>query len=321
MKRYLGGRESLACYFQEEGYLNELSKIELQQIAIDSILNCNRYAIEYLVWSIDDRDSLRKPEGLTIIKRLSENEILNLLDNILFFVEKRDDVKIKSFANEWVQKLVMEVIKRHFSGNLGTVRYWHERDLKLPSYISLDTDVNEIKNLFINDGPIVGLAISKYEGNPINDFTEIFGLAYLKDLKSLELHGFECPEITGLESQKELEKLNLDNNNIRDIKKLKKMTCLKELHLSCNHIKDIKGLTNLKQLESLWLVFNEIVELDGIETLISLKKLNLTKNSIENIDKIKTLTKLREIRLSGNKIRDFSPLDGLKELKATPSLK
>ncbi|WP_110931265.1 leucine-rich repeat domain-containing protein [Paenibacillus bouchesdurhonensis] len=149
----------------------------------------------------------------------------------------------------------------------------------------------------------------------LNDkLSNLEGIQYFTDLKSLAIWGTGVKDITLLEQLKKIETLNLDENQIEDISVLGKLTNIKHLYLADNQIKDIDVLSQLQQLETLTLSGNQIQQITALSQLSQLRYLKLSNNQIEDITPLASLTNLWTADLSKNRITDIGALSNLKNL-------
>ena len=130
--------------------------------------------------------------------------------------------------------------------------------------------------------------------------------------------GGTISDLTGLEFATNLKTLDLSGNNISDISALANLVNLTSLDLSGNNISDISPLANLVKLETLYLGDNffviggnNISDISPLAKLVKLTALSLVENNISNISALSGLTNLKYLYLSGNRISDFSPIEAL----------
>jgi hypothetical protein len=128
-------------------------------------------------------------------------------------------------------------------------------------------------------------------------FTQIEGLARLRNLRRLMLGNCRITRISGLEHVALLEQLNLVQNNIRRVEGLEAVPNLRELHLAFNRIIRIGGLEGLGKLEVLALAANQIEEIPVLTHLKSLRVLDLSGNELRNITALGELTGLQEVSI------------------------
>ena len=97
-----------------------------------------------------------------------------------------------------------------------------------------------------------------------NDITDLTGLEYFTNLKTLDIEDNELTKITALTKLTNLQTLKLNDNGLKDISALKELTSLTYLDLSDNYITNFTPLKKLTNLTTLYLDDNEpIDDVDG----------------------------------------------------------
>ncbi|MDQ0092074.1 Leucine-rich repeat (LRR) protein [Paenibacillus anaericanus] len=139
------------------------------------------------------------------------------------------------------------------------------------------------------------------------NLSNLEGIQYFTDLKSLYIWRTGVKDITRLEQLKKIEFLQLDNNQIEDISVLGKLTNIKHLYLADNQIKHVDALSQLSQLRDLILSNNQIEDITPLTSLTGLRTAELNKNRITDIGALSNLKNLYTLYLSGNLITDFTP--------------
>ena len=144
------------------------------------------------------------------------------------------------------------------------------------------------------------------------DITELTGLEYATNLKSVILAFNQIVDFSPLSGLISLELLSLSSNPIVDISPLSNLIHLEALYLSGIDLTDITVLSNLTQLKVLDLQrCVHIRDITPLSNLTQLTRLELTGNRIADITPLANLTQLDELRIEDNQIFDFSPLQGL----------
>ena len=144
------------------------------------------------------------------------------------------------------------------------------------------------------------------------DITELTGLEYATNLKSVILAFNQIVDFSPLSGLISLELLSLSSNPIVDISPLSNLIHLEALYLSAIDLTDITVLSNLTQLKVLDLQrCVHIRDITPLSNLTQLTRLELTGNQIADITPLANLTQLDELRIEDNQIFDFSPLQGL----------
>ena len=137
-------------------------------------------------------------------------------------------------------------------------------------------------------------------GNPIDNY-HASELAYLKDLKSLDLSGTHI------------------NNDLSQIGDKGLLESLKINSDGQHRLSDISAIGSFKRLTNLELVDQKISDVTPLKGLSELKNLNLENNKIVDVSPLASLTSLTDLNVNQNQIRDILPIVGLPGLKATPA--
>ena len=123
--------------------------------------------------------------------------------------------------------------------------------------------------------------------------------------------------IKGLEYFLNLKTLNLRHNQISNVDALKDLTSLTYLGLGDNQIFDISALKDLTALNYLYLGSNQISDVSALKSLTSLKELKLFNNRISDVSTLKDLTSLQQLYLGDNIIEysteDCNAMNSLKD--------
>ncbi len=90
-----------------------------------------------------------------------------------------------------------------------------------------------------------------------SDITDLTGLEYLTNLKTLDLEYNSLTKVTTLTKLTQLKTLKLSNTELKDIIALKGLTSLTYLDISDNYIKDFAILKDFTNLTTLYLKYNE----------------------------------------------------------------
>lgn len=145
-----------------------------------------------------------------------------------------------------------------------------------------------------------------------NQIEDIAPLSKLTKLSDLRLTGNQIKDITPLSQLTKLIALNLsDNQQIRDLTPLKVLTNLRMLEVRNNPISDITPLAGLTNLGGLYLTGNQISDITPLAGLTNLHWLWLYSNQINDVNPLSGLTNLRQLYLMNNQISDVGPLAGL----------
>ena len=146
------------------------------------------------------------------------------------------------------------------------------------------------------------------------DITDLTGLEYATNLRSLRLHRNPIVDISLLVHLTKLEGIHLLGCGIVDLSPLRNLKNLRGVFLGDNQISDISPLGELANLTILHLQSNQIVDLSPLANLTNLRALWIQDNSVEDIAILANLTLLEELRVNRNAITDLTPLIGLKNL-------
>ena len=146
------------------------------------------------------------------------------------------------------------------------------------------------------------------------DITDLTGLEYAINIRSLLLHRNPIVDISPLVHLTKLEGVHLLGCGIVDLSPLRNLNNLRGVFLGHNQISDISPLADLTNLTILHLQSNQIVDLNPLANLTNLRALWIQDNSVEDITILANLTLLEELRVNRNEITDLTPLIGLKNL-------
>ena len=144
-------------------------------------------------------------------------------------------------------------------------------------------------------------------GTPITQ-QDMEKLEYLDNEKTEKMG---ITDLTGLEYATNLKSIPLNQNDITDLSPLSNLIQLEALAAWGNPISDLTPLSNLTMLRYLDLAGCRISDIGPLTTLTELKTLNVGWNWIKDISALANLTQLERLRVYGNPILDYSPLDGL----------
>ena len=117
--------------------------------------------------------------------------------------------------------------------------------------------------------------------------------------------------LTGLEYAINIRSLRLHNNPIVDISPLVHLTKLEGVHLLGCGIVDLSPLRNLENLKGVFLGHNQISDISPLAKLTNLTFLHLQSNQIVDLSPLANLINLRELWIQDNLDTDISPLLGL----------
>lgn len=144
----------------------------------------------------------------------------------------------------------------------------------------------------------------------------------MESLTALDANHKGITNLTGLEYATDLKSLNLNRNNVADLAPLANLTKLEYLNLENNLIPQTgySHLANLTKLTSLRIGGHRNADIGnpGIETLVArmpdLEGLKLNHMGLTDIAFLEKLTKLSYVNIRSNQITNFKPLVCLKNL-------
>lgn len=167
-----------------------------------------------------------------------------------------------------------------------------------------------------------------YVGN--NDFENLNGLEYAKNLRSLKSEHGTIKDLSALSNLPYFEELYVGGGGIVNGKPiiavekeetLLKLKNLKKLTLGGSQIQNLEQLKDLTKLEYLDLSYNHMKNLHGIENFKNLKELIIDGRGLKNLNELKTFPiskNLEKLVILGDRdvnIEDYSALQKLKNLK------
>ena len=155
------------------------------------------------------------------------------------------------------------------------------------------------------------LRLTRLEAGGDRGITNLTGLEYATNIRSLRLHNNPIVDISLLFHLTKLEGVHLLGCGIVDLNPLRNLKNLRGVFLGHNQISDISALAELTNLTALHLQSNQIVDLNPLVNLINLREFWIQDNSVEDITILANLTQLTHLRLYNNQIRDISSLSNL----------
>ena len=180
--------------------------------------------------------------------------------------------------------------------------------------------ITEAEVLKITDFELIEL----YEESLTSTFNNVIittlnDLRLFKNLKTLNLYGYNIDNLEGIEKLTKLEILVIRNAKISSIEALSNLKNLKSLNLGENKISDVAPLKGLKELNYLDLSDNYISDIIPLENLVNLETLDISNNCIINLSPLKNLIKLKKLYanhyLDPNGTADISVVSNLKNLE------
>ena len=164
-----------------------------------------------------------------------------------------------------------------------------------------------------------------YLGN--EDFDNLNGLEYAKNLRSLKSEHGKIKDLSALSNLPYFEELYVggygsgDGKPIITVEKeetLTQLTNLKKLYLGGEQIKSLEQLQTLTHLESLLISGAKLQNLQGIENFPKLKEFDFDGSDLKNLNELKEYPineTLETLQISGESDVNIEDWTGLKELK------
>ena len=159
------------------------------------------------------------------------------------------------------------------------------------------------------------LRLTRLEAGGNRGITNLIGLEYATNIRSLEFHRNPIVDVSPLAYLTKLEGVHLLGCGIVDLSPLRNLNNLRAVFLGHNQISDISPLAELTHLAHLHLQSNQIVDLSPLTNLINLREFWINDNLVEDIAILANLTQLTYLRLDNNQISDISPLANLINLR------
>ena len=176
--------------------------------------------------------------------------------------------------------------------------------------VKLDIEISEELNIVVE-------VLDQNLRDTIREALKLPDNVPLTQLQMLRLEGLNAggnrgiTDLTGLEYAANLRTLGLHHNPIVDISNLAHLTKLEGFNLWGCQIFDLTPLRNLKNLRSIHLGGNEISDISPLSELTNLTFLDLRSNHIEDVRPLANLVNLKTLLIEHNLIVDHSPLDAL----------
>ena len=241
--------------------------------------------------------------GVAFADALSVNALASKKEAPIIIGNTSDGNLLKSF----ISKNYSDMAKINIIGGQGVIS---------EGYVNNILDYIEDEEIKFKDNNM-GRAVREKLGIT-NENTRIYK-STVRDVKILDLAGFNIKDIDGIQMFEGLKELNLSNNKISNLEPLEDMFYLENLNLSENKIEDLEPLKDLRSLNYLNLNNNNIKYVDHIKKLEYLRYLNLSKNDINYVENFENLTYLYYLDLSHN--HNIGGLSELSDLKSLTTLK
>lgn len=122
----------------------------------------------------------------------------------------------------------------------------------------------------------------------------------LRHQSYVHVNNFGLSDLDGIQYLTNLKSLWVANNRLGDLKHLENITHLRFLNCERNFLRNLDDIKRLTELESLYAQNNLLTNINAVENLRSLKTLSIFKNNLTNIDVIKNLPNLYSVSAGGN---------------------
>ncbi|MDE0297765.1 MAG: leucine-rich repeat domain-containing protein [Candidatus Poribacteria bacterium] len=173
--------------------------------------------------------------------------------------------------------------------------------------VELDIEISEGFNLVV-EIPDPNLRLLIREAQALPEAVPLIQ-GHMQRLTQLDAGGNRgITDLTGLEYATNLKSLELYHNPIADISPLAQLTILERLNLWGCRIVDLSPLRNLKNLNRIVLGYNEVSDISPLSELTNLTSLDISVNLISDITPLTKLKNLQKLYLADNPFHDFGPL-------------
>lgn len=153
--------------------------------------------------------------------------------------------------------------------------------------------------------------------------TDIKTIAYLSNLKELDITGSDITDIEPLKKLKKLESFSVHSNNLSNISVVENMPYLEYLSIGGENyngigthgvLEDISSIQNLKLLTTLTIYDCNVKDISCIENLKMLEYISIFKTKVDDISALTDLRFIKELKLHANNIKDITPLNNIPNL-------
>ena len=183
---------------------------------------------------------------------------------------------------------------------------------------NLELKLRRFLNKPASQGPLLVTDLAELEEFDASDsaVTDIEGLQYCVNLRTLYLGGNQIADIGVLNQLTSIRGLYLGGNAIQDLTPLNELYGLHYLELHDNEISELDGIEYLAGLFSLFLHDNQLgdEDLPSLGNLVNLLALTLGQNQITDIAPLNDLRNLLSLDIGGNQVADLTPLQDLADL-------
>lgn len=162
------------------------------------------------------------------------------------------------------------------------------KDVALKSYLLEQSNFNDDGYVSKEElSQVTDIIIYRNSYRMSDYITDLGGLEYASNLKTLILDNTAVTDVTPLSGLTQLEQLTIENTDITDISSLNNLVNLKRLDLSGTKISDISALSNLQNLMYVYLDdCSELSSISLLNDLTQLKVLSISGTKVSNAEKL-----------------------------------
>ena len=189
------------------------------------------------------------------------------------------------------------------------------KDVALKSYLLEQSNFNDDGYVSKEElSQVTDIIIYRNSYRMSDYITDLGGLEYASNLKTLILDNTAVTDVTPLSGLTQLEQLTIENTDITDISSLNNLVNLKRLDLSGTNISDISTLGNLKNLVSLSVYNTRVSDCSVVSNMSKLKNLYISNTDVSDISAVANLKDIVLLEANSTKISDISALSNLQNL-------
>lgn len=189
------------------------------------------------------------------------------------------------------------------------------KDVALKSYLLEQSNFNDDGYVSKEElSQVTDIIIYRNSYRMSDYITDLGGLEYASNLKTLILDNTAVTDVTPLSGLTQLEQLTIENTDITDISSLNNLVNLKRLDLSGTNISDISTLGNLKNLVSLSVYNTRVSDCSVVSNMSKLKNLYISNTDVSDISAVASLKDIVLLEANSTKISDISALSNLQNL-------
>lgn len=248
----------------------------------------------------NDYKNIYMASGSEFADALSINGLAAKKEAPIIMVNTRDNNMLKSF----ISNIYLQIGNINIVGGQGSIS---------DSYLNNLVNYIDDKEVIFNDENL-DKAVREKLG--IKNSNKRIYKSQLKNVKTLDVSGYNISDISGIDKFENLQELNLNKNKIHDLSPLEHMTTLENLNLSTNDIENIEPLKKLYSLRYINLSNNRIRKISYLDDIRGLRHINLNNNEIDYLPNFDNLRILNYLDLSNNHgLGSASKLEDLRNLK------